>query len=186
MGRAKVIAVLAGPEGVGVVGVVDQMVLVVMNLSALSLPLSAVTILSRSHSEGPAAFRQTYVTFLAVLSALTLAGTAGAVGLVATRSSLVGENLLRHQPVLILGLLCVPALAVSTFGASVLAGAQRARQSAVVAAGSATTLFLAAALGVPAGGIEGLYLVSLVVGILVAGTIFAYLHRYLRLPFFPG
>jgi antigen flippase len=182
--RAKVIAVLVGPEGVGVVGIVDQMVLVVMNLSALSLPLSALAFLSRSYSQGPAAFKRTYLTFLAVLSALTLAGTAGAVGLVAVRSSLLGESLLRYQPLLILGLLSVPALAVTTFGASVLAAAQRARQSAVVAAISATALFLAAVVGVPGGGLEGLYWVSLVVGALVAGAIFGHLHRELRLPVF--
>jgi len=184
--RAKVIAVLLGPEGMGVVGIVDQMVLVVMNLSAFSLPLSALTVLSRSYRAGPAAFEQTYLTFLAVLSALALAGTAGAVALVATRSSLLGQSLFQYQPVLILGLLCVPALAVSTFGASVLAAAQRAQQSAVVAAGSATALFLAAVLGVPAGGIEGLYLISLIVGILVAGAISVHLHRCLRLPLFHG
>jgi antigen flippase len=182
--RAKVIAVLAGPEGVGVVGIVDQMVLVVMNLSALSLPLSALAFLSRSYGQGPAAFKRTYLTFLAVLSALTLAGTAGAVGLVAARSSLLGESLLRYQPLLILGLLSVPALAATTFGASVLAAAQRARQSAVVAAISATALSLAAVVGVLGGGLEGLYWVSLVVGVLVAAAIFGHLHRELRLPVF--
>jgi O-antigen/teichoic acid export membrane protein len=182
--RAKVIAVLVGPEGVGVVGIVDQIVLVVMNLSALSLPLSALAFLSRSYGQGPAAFKRTYLTFLAVLSALTLAGTAGAVGLVAARSSLLGESLLRYQPLLILGLLSVPALAATTFGASVLAAAQRARQAAVVAAISATALFLAAVVGVLGGGLEGLYWVSLVVGVLVAGATFGHLHRQLRLPFF--
>jgi PST family polysaccharide transporter len=182
--RAKVIAVLAGPAGVGVVGIVDQMVLVVMNLSALSLPLSALAFLSRSYSQDPAAFKRTYLTFLAVLSALTLAGTAGAVGLVAARSSLLGENLLRYQPLLILGLLSVPALAATTFGASVLAAAQRARQSAVVAAISATALSLAAVVGVLGGGLEGIYWVSLVVGVLVAAAIFGHLHRELRLPLF--
>lgn len=184
MARAKVIAVLAGPAGVGVVGIVDQMVLVVMNLSALSLPLSALAFLSRSYSQDPAAFKRTYLTFLAVLSALTLAGTAGAVGLVAARSSLLGENLLRYQPLLILGLLSVPALAATTFGASVLAAAQRARQSAVVAAISATALSLAAVVGVLGGGLEGIYWVSLVVGVLVAAAIFGHLHRELRLPLF--
>ncbi len=182
--RAKVIAVLVGPEGVGVVGVIDQMVLVVMNLSALSLPFSALTILSRSYGEDPATFKQTYLTFLAILSVLTLAGTAGAVGLVVARSSLLGDNLLRYHRPLILGILSVPALAVSTFGASVLAAAQRARQSAVVAAGGATALFLAAAVGIPGGGLEGLYLGSLVLGVLVAAAIFRHLRRELRLPLF--
>lgn len=184
MARAKVIAVLVGPEGVGVVGVIDQMVLVVMNLSALSLPFSALTILSRSHGEAPATFTQTYLTFLAVLSVLTLAGTAGAVGMVAVGSGLLGEGLLRHHRPLILGILSVPALAVSTYGASVLAAAQRARQSAVVAAGGASALFLAAVVGIPSGGLEGLYWGNLVLGVLVAAAIFRHLRRKLRLPLF--
>lgn len=182
--RAKVIAVMLGPEGVGVVGIIDQVVLVVMNLSALSLPLAAVTILSRSCGDGPVAFKHTYVTFLTVLSVSTLVGTAGAVGLVATRSSLLGESLLLYQPLLILGLLSVPGLAWSTFGASVLAAAQRAWQSAVVAAVSAMALFLAAVAGIPLAGLEGLYWISLAAGALVAGAVFYYLHRQLRLPFF--
>jgi len=182
--RAKVIAILVGPEGVGVVGVIDQMVLVVMNLSALSLPLSTLALLSRSYGEGSATFKQTYLTFLAVLSALTLAGTAGAVGLVAARSGLFGESLLRYRPLLLLALLSVPALSVSTYGASVLAAAQRARQSAVVVAAGATALFLAAAVGVPLGGLEGLYGFSLVAGVLVAAAVFAHLRRELRLPLF--
>jgi len=182
--RAKVIAVMLGPEGVGVVGIVDQVVLVVMNLTTLSLPLSAVTILSRSYGQGVAAFKHSYVTFLTVLSVLTLVGTASALSLVAVRSSLLGESLLLYQPLLILGLLSVPALACSTFGASVFAAAQQARQATVVAAISATALLLAAAAGIPLAGLEGLYWMSLAAGALVAGAVFYHLHRQFRLPFF--
>ncbi len=182
--RAKVIAVLVGPEGLGVVGIVDQTVLLVMNFGTLSLPLSALTILSGSYREGPAAFKRTYLTFLAVISASTLVGTVGMVALVAARSSLLGESLLRYQPLLILGLLSVPALAASNYGASVLAAAQRARQSTLVVAGSAMAMCLAAVVGVPVAGLKGLYWGSLVAGSLVAVVIISHLHRHLHLPLF--
>jgi O-antigen/teichoic acid export membrane protein len=179
-----VIAVLLGPEGVGVVGVVDQVVLVVMQLSALSLPQSGLTFLSRSYGRDAGAFEQTYLSFFAVVSTLTVVGTTCAVAMVVARSSLLGENLLRYQPLLILGLLSVPTLAISALGANVLAAAQRARQSALVVATSAMMLFLAAAVGIALGGLAGLYWASLVAGVVVAGAIMGHLHRRLSLPLF--
>ena len=175
---------LLGPEGVGVVGIVDQVVLVVMHLSALSLPQSALTFLSRSYGRGPGAFQKTYVSFLGVISVLTVASTTCAIGMVAARSSWLGENLLRYQPLLILGLLSVPAVVMNAFGASVLAAVQRARQSALVTASSAAMLFLAAAVGLSVGGLVGLYWATLVAGVVVAGAIMRYLHSSLRLPLF--
>lgn len=175
---------LLGPEGVGVVGVVDQVVLVVMHLSALSLPQSSLTFLSRSYGRGPAAFEQTYASFLAVISTLTVASTTCAIVMVTAGSSWLGENLLGYQPLLILGLLSVPAIVMSAFGASVLAAVQQARQAALVTATSAAMLFLAAAVGLSVGGLVGLYWASLVAAIVVAGAILAYLHSSLQLPLF--
>jgi len=175
---------LLGPEGVGVVGVVDQVVLVVMHLSALSLPQSSLTFLSRSYGRGPAAFEQTYASFLAVISMMTVASTTCAIVMVTAGSSWLGENLLGYQPLLILGLLSVPAIVMSAFGASVLAAVQQARQAALVTATSAAMLFLAAAVGLSVGGLVGLYWASLVAAIVVAGAILAYLHSSLQLPLF--
>ena len=175
---------LLGPEGVGVVGVVDQVVLVVMHLSALSLPQSSLTFLSRSYGRGPAAFEQTYASFLAVISTLTVASTTCAIVMVTAGSSWLGENLLGYQRLLILGLLSVPAIVMSAFGASVLAAVQQARQAALVTATSAAMLFLAAAVGLSVGGLVGLYWASLVAAIVVAGAILAYLHSSLQLPLF--
>src|SRR5260370_41054133 len=73
--RSKVVAVLLGPEGVGVIGLVDQLVQLVLYASTLSLPFAAVRFLSRAHSEGQEAFTRSFGSFLRALLILTSVGT---------------------------------------------------------------------------------------------------------------
>ena len=180
--RAKVIAVLLGPEGVGVVGIVDQVVLVVVNISSLSLPFSALPFLSRSYGQGRAVFEQTYVRFFTVVVVCATAGTAVAVAIVGMRSGLLNETLLRYHSLLIIGLLSVPALAVISLGANTIAAARRPWQSGVVVAGTATAIFLAAVVGISTHALVGVYWANLLASVVVAGTVIGYLRRHLGLP----
>ena len=54
--RAKSLSVLLGPADFGVLSTVDQAVLSVVQLGALSLPFTAMKYMSQGHSEGPEQF----------------------------------------------------------------------------------------------------------------------------------
>ena len=71
--KSKTIAVMLGPEGVGVISVIDQVVQSTSYFCALSLPFASIKFLSRSHSESEDAFKRSYSSFLKgllILSAL--------------------------------------------------------------------------------------------------------------------
>ena len=61
--RAKVLSVLLGPSGFGVVSTIDQATLTAMQLAHLSLPFTALKFMSRRHSDGHDAFERTYASF---------------------------------------------------------------------------------------------------------------------------
>src|SRR5262249_11724020 len=91
--RSKILAVALGPEGLGVISVIDQLVNTVALISAFSLPFAAVKFLSRSHSQGLGAFRRSYSSLLHILLLLTTTGTAITFGLVFARPELFGTGL---------------------------------------------------------------------------------------------
>ena len=65
--RAKVLSVLLGPSGFGVVSTIDQATLTAMQLAHLSLPFTALKFMSRRHSDGHDAFERTYASFFRAL-----------------------------------------------------------------------------------------------------------------------
>src|SRR6266851_1242004 len=69
--RSKAVALLLGPEGVGVIGLLDHLIQLELYVSTLSLPFAAVRFLSRAHSEGHEAFSQSFGSFLRALLILT-------------------------------------------------------------------------------------------------------------------
>ena len=73
--RSKIMAVLLGPEGIGVISIIDQVVQFVGYVCVFSLPLASLKFLSKSHSEGFEAFKKSYSSFFRLL--LLLAATGG-------------------------------------------------------------------------------------------------------------
>ncbi|MBI4454511.1 MAG: oligosaccharide flippase family protein [Acidobacteria bacterium] len=184
--RSKVIAVLLGPEGIGVISVVDQIVQVVAQITAFSVPFSAVKFLSRSHSEGIEAFKKTYSVLLRLLLWLAFTGAAISVGLVGLSGDLLSREILPYRSVLIVALLAVPIMALGGFTSNVLAAAQKPRLSATLTLVMVVAIALAACIGVPLWGIPGLYWSSLLAGTLVTVAVLAYLYREFRLPVWNG
>src|SRR6185312_15895764 len=90
--RSKLLAVLLGPTGVGVVSVVDQAVQLVAYVSAFSLPYASVRFLSRSHSHGPEVFARTYASLFRLLGSLTIAGAVLSAGALLWRPELLGAG----------------------------------------------------------------------------------------------
>jgi antigen flippase len=181
--RSKVIAVLVGPEGVGIVSIVDQLVVVVQLLSVGGIPFSALTILSRAYSEGPLQFRRSYLLCLTILLGFTLSVTGIAVALVTLGSDLLTDDLRRHGHLVLIGLLTVPAMALKSYGMNVFAAGQHPRAQSVLEVFSAAAFMAAAAIGIEIGHLPGLYWGNVLAALAVTVAAFLTLHRQLGLPF---
>ncbi len=182
--RAKIMAVLLGPEGVGVVSIVDHLVQLLAHISAFSIPFAAVKFLSRSHSEGFDSFARTYHSFLTILVWVTSIGATISLGFLVFRSDLLSPELLKYRSLLILGCLAIPTMSLRGFLSNVFAAAQRPRASVAMAFIEAVVLLVATAIGISVGGLLGLYGGNLLVGILVVIGTIGYVHKTLHLPLF--
>lgn len=180
--RSKIIAVTLGPEGVGVISVIDQLVVTVAQVSAFSLPFAAVKFLSRSHSTSPEAFRRTYSSLLHILPLLTITSTTIVIGLIYVRPDLFGAGLTTYRALLIPALLSVPAITLHGFFSSALAAAQNSRASALMALLIAIVLTAAAYFGLSLRGIAGLYWGNLLAAIFVVIVLLHYLGRKFGVP----
>src|SRR5215470_17995357 len=83
--RTKVLALVLGPAGVGVISVIDQFVQLMLQLSAFAVPFAAIKVLSKAHSESAGAFRASYAALLRLLLILGSIGAAVGIGIIALR-----------------------------------------------------------------------------------------------------
>src|SRR5215204_4268732 len=131
--RSKMVAVLLGPAGVGVVSTIDQTVQFAAFVAALSIPLASVKFLSKAHSEGHEAFKKSYAGFFSLLALLSVVGTVFAAGLVFFRPQTFGAEIEKYQMLLLIALISLPTLVLGGFFSNVLAAAQNYRASAALA-----------------------------------------------------
>ena len=175
--RSKATAVLLGPEGVGVISIVDQVVNLVLQLSAFSLPFAAVKFLSRSHSRSEQAFQQTYASFLKLLLGLTGAGTVLILGVVWWRPQVLGAELVEYRWFLVLGILAVPVMALQGFFRNVLAAARRPRLSSLFDVFLAVVITGSIVAGILVDEIRGYYVGFLGAGVVIVGVMLLFLRR---------
>ena len=155
--RWKIIAVLLGPVGVGIVGLLDQIAQVALQLGSMSLPTVALRFLGIAHHDGGAMFGRLYRGFLfAVLAGGAVAATA-ALGIFLVRPALFGGGLEPYGLALAIALFTVPFTGAAILTRNALATLGRHRDAALAMTVSAVGLAVAAYLGVRWGGIPGLY-----------------------------
>jgi O-antigen/teichoic acid export membrane protein len=184
--RSKTIAVLLGPEGVGVISVVDQMVMMIAQLSAFSLPFAAVKFLSLAHSKGYPEFRQSYGNLLRLLVLLTSVGAAIGVIVVLWHPEILGEDLANYRLVLVLGLISIPLIALQGFLKNVLAAAREIKASAFMDVAIAIVITSCVCVGIVCKGVIGFYWGNLIAGALIVMAVLVYLNHKLHLPLFQG
>lgn len=166
--RWKIIALLLGPVGVGIVGVIDQLAQVVLQLGSMSLPTVALRFLGKAYHDGTGMFGRLYRGFrLAVLTGGFVVATA-ALGIFLLFPRVFGAGLEPYGLALALGLLTVPFTGSANLTRSAIATLGRHRDAAVAMAVSAAGLTLAAFVGVRWGGIPGLYIATLIASATVA------------------
>ena len=180
--RSKLLAVLLGPEGIGATSVVDQAALLVLQMSALSLPFASVRFLARAHSQGPDAFRRTYSGLISALVALTSTGAALGLAVVFFKPSWLGAELSAYRNLLIPALLSIPAMALHYYMVQVLAAAQQARLSGLFLLVIAIFQATGALIGTLLGGLYGYYWATLLCNYLLGGGMIIFLSYKFSLP----
>jgi O-antigen/teichoic acid export membrane protein len=179
--RSKAIALLLGPAGVGIVSLVDQIVMVVTQVSALALAIAPMKFISRTLNHGTEAVKRVYEALFKSLLISTLAGTALGYLVFTIRPSLLGPKLVAYKEFVLIGVLAVPALALTMFFANVLASARGYRQSLYFLLFSGAGSLIAAYSGIRLGGIAGLYWANLIFGAIAIVGALTYLHTSLHL-----
>jgi O-antigen/teichoic acid export membrane protein len=180
--RSKMVALLLGPEGLGIVSVIDQVVQLVAYISAFSLPLAAVRFLSRAHSEGEGEFQRTYSLFLSIILTLSSVGALAGVAIALWRPQLLGPELFEFNGVLAIAVLAVPAMILGGFIPNALAAARKVRASALMAVVTSVGLTFAWVGGILLGGLPGMYIGSVAMLTAIALGALIYLRASLGLP----
>jgi O-antigen/teichoic acid export membrane protein len=175
--RAKILATSLGPAGFGVLSTIDQAVLTVVQVSALSMPFTALRLMAKSHSQGEAPFRQAFVTFFRMLTVLAVGTVVLCSALLAWRPGVFGEDLIRYRQYLAVALLSLPALLLQILFVNTLAAAQAPAASATLSLVVGLVLAVASVSGALAAGIRGFYVAGVSAGILTTGGALWYLSR---------
>ena len=173
--RSKILALMLGPAGVGVAGVVDQAVSLVAQLGSLSIPFVALKFLSRARDTSTASVRRIYSALLWTIGLCSILSAAVATTVAAWRPGVFGAGLVPYRTVLIVALLGVVPFALAPFYRNVMAALERHRQSALAAFIAAMLTVVGAYVGVRSGGLVGLFVAN---GAVLAVTVVG-LHLYL-------
>ena len=166
--RWKIIALLLGPAGVGIVGLLDQLAQVVLQLGSMSLPTVALRFLGKAHHDGTGLFGPLYRGFRVAVLTGGLGVAAVALGIFVLRPTVFGSGLEHYGIPLALALLTVPLTGAANLTRNALATLGRHRDAALAMAVSAAGLAFAAYVGVRWGGIPGLYAATLIASAVVA------------------
>src|SRR5258708_25882810 len=162
--KTKALALLLGPESVGVMAVIDKLLAVIIQTVSLSLPFAAVRFLPALWTKDPLAFRDRYLRMRNVLIVVTGAALIGALLVTLVRPITWGAQLLPYRTVLLCALGSLPVLAFVPFLQNAVAGRLEQNRSMLVALGHAVVLAVAAA-GILWKGLSGYYLAYAVLGL---------------------
>lgn len=179
--RTKITALLVGPEGVGVISVIDQTIQFVAHTCALSLPFATVKFLSKAHSEGEEAFRNGYAVFFKALLLLSSVGALAASSLALFQQNLFPKELLPYSLLLVIGFLGIPGTVLAGFFPNVIAAAQRSTGSARLTLFISMAVASASTIGLAMDGLTGWYLWNTLAITLIAILVIRYLRTVFAL-----
>ena len=154
--RAKGLAVMMGPEGVGVIGTMDQLIVTITQVAAFGIPIAAMKFMSAAHSTSQEAFRDCYAAFVRIIIGLALCVTALGIGVLIFAPNLLSA-LSDHKAVLVAALLSVPPMMLTILVAHTLAAAQMARAAAIYNFCFVSGVAVSGLTGAWLGGLEGFY-----------------------------
>ena len=163
--RTKLLAVMLGPDSIGVMAVIDKLLAVVSQTASLSLPFAAVRFLPEYWRNDPDQFDAVYRAMRRLLLACAGAATVIALGVTVFAPHLWGESLRPYGRVIAVAVLTIPALMLVPFIQNVVAAQMRQNQAMVIAVTNAAVLTVSAVLGAWLGGLVGNYALFAVLGL---------------------
>ena len=184
LGRAKALAVLAGPSGLGVIATIDQLIVTLTQFGALGLPYTALKFMSAAHSRSADAFRGAYAAYMRVMIVLALATALGVFVLFSLRPGVFGAEAARYGSEIQFALLGVAPIMVTFLLAQTFAAAQKPVQAALFNLASVGALAVAAVAGLIMTNLAGLYAATAATGFVIAAGAIIYLQKAENLSLF--
>ena len=174
--RSKGLAIMLGPEGVGIIGVVDQLVVTLTQISALGIPFTAMKFMSAAHSTSTEAFRDTYAAFARVIAGLAISVLVLSIGITSFAPGLLA-GFAEYQDVLLIALFSVPPGMMTIMIAHTLAAEQRPRGAALYNLAFLGSLSLCGLTGAYFAGIRGFYIGSVAAAAFVITAVMIWFAR---------
>jgi O-antigen/teichoic acid export membrane protein len=165
--RTKTLALLLGPDGVGVLGLVDKLLATVAQTISLSLPFAAVRFLPELWSQNQDEFVSLIRRMRNLLILLALTATGFGLAATAFFPQIWGRELLPYRSILFPAFLSLPVIMFVAFLQNAIAGRLAHNASVLFALGHAAVLTLTGILGVWWMGLGGLYVLYAVFGIML-------------------
>jgi PST family polysaccharide transporter len=166
--RTKGLAILLGPELVGVMSVIDRLLAVFAQTASLSMPFAALRFLPAPWQSDPAEFGTLFQSMLNLLAALIAAATMLGLALTLLWPQALGAELLPFRPVLIVAFSTLPAVALVPFVQNAIAGRLEPNRSMIFALAHSAVLALTALVGVSWRGLIGFYALYAIAGLALA------------------
>lgn len=157
LGRTKVLALLLGPELVGLMAVIDRLAALFAQTASMALPFAAARFLPGAFRTDAGAALRLLRQMRDALVALSVAAGAIGIGLSLTWPAVLGGELLSHLPTVRVAFLTLPGLLLLPFAQNAIAARFEHRSAMLVALAHAGVLAATAVLGVHFWGLTGLY-----------------------------
>ena len=165
--RTKTLAIILGPDGVGLLGIVDKLLATVAQTVSLSLPFAAVRFLPELWSRSQGEFVRIARRMRNLLLLLSLIATLFGLATTTFWPQLWGKELLPYENIVFVGFLTLPVLVFVPFVQNVIAGRMAHNLSALFGLGHAAILALTGIAGVALGGLRTLYSLYAVLGLML-------------------
>lgn len=177
LARMKSLSLLLGPGGVGVVGTLDQAIVMLGQASAFGLGFTSLKFMARSHSDGHAAYRRSYAGFLRLLL-LTSVTVTLLIGIaVRMFPVLVPAGLEEYRAATLLAMAGAPVFVLNIFFINTVSSSGRGADAARLNLVLALALALPAVAGAWFRGVTWLYGASLISGLTSTLAVIVYLAR---------
>ena len=157
LARTKSLAVILGPEWIGVMAVVDRLLGIVVQTASLSLPYAAVRFLPELWTRAPDEFADVVGRMRNLCIVLVLGATGFGLAVSLVYPQTWGQELLPYRSVVLIAFLCLPVLMVAPLLQHVIAAQLRHNRSMIFGLGHVCVFTGAAVAGAVIGGLEGLY-----------------------------
>lgn len=156
--RTKFLAVFLGPEGVGLMAVVDKLLAVLVQTICMSLPYAALRFLPELWNSDRVECYKAFRAMTLTLGGLAVLAASAGVLLSLTMPSVWGSQLAAYPLLLVAAFLTVPAQVFAPYIQNTFAGTLRHRASMLFGLAHAIVQVAAGLIGVLLAGLTGLYL----------------------------